>query len=1090
MRMPRPRTIAILSLFIVLNLLGWVWVRHTLISDRLRSVHIQARVPAGDADGSDRLALVLDRKLFHGEMENAPPPEMLFSISPVPAGSWEWAAPDRIEYVLSEALPPGRSYVVEPTDEFENLTGWRWGDDHEIQFTTRRLRLLNAQPDRFEDGRLALELTFNQVVDPADLKGHVRIDNGGSRVEIATREPGSRLRILFRRPGGLSFTLSLDAGLTGLGGERGLGTGVRRTIKTPKGFAVSGVRWIGFRNRTPDPDHATVAIRFTSDLDPEWIPENIRVEPELPGITAEVYYGNAVQLTGPFQCGVRYRFTVPAETPSRDGRTLGAPQTTVYRIPSREPHLRIPFKRGVLSPDGNLVLDAEVVNIPRVRLRISRVLSNNLVPHLHGLGREETSRVILTRTFDLKLPPHKLETVGLDLAGLLPEKRGLYVLELSDPTNSWRRDRAIVSVSDLGLTVKQGRDGLTVLVTSLTDARGREGVKLTARSVNNQVLATGFTNPDGLAKLTLSPASPDGDPFVVVAENGEDTGFLRLDRNPWVFPELESSGREPPLHYDLMLYPDRTVYRPGETIHLTGILRWADGRVPPPFPLAVKVTRPDGHQTSELTAHPGPQGMFHLDYAVPADGQTGPWLFEGTLPAGDHVLGSTIPLVEAFLPARIEIEAAPKQDLTLSGALPGLRIEARYLFDQPASGLPVSVSWRYTPETYNSPSHPDFSFQPEGGQETSSGDLGALFLDEAGCLDVEIPAPEDEPPARYRLTLTTTVTEPGSRSVSKMVNAFADSARRHLGLRGPERGFVPIDLEVPIAFVLLTPEDRPARPGPIAYEVYRIEYDYEFATVDGRFTWISTERLVKTAEGQVTPKSAAGEFPLRFRSWGEYRILVTDVETGLTSRLDLYAASDYSGARTLALKSVERLELIPDRPAYAPGEVAAVLVRSPFPGTLFLSLESADVEFSEVTELVGTEATVSIPLPDHLRGGATLTATIIRPVDPDADDWRPHRAMGATRLETRHDARRIQVRLEAPERVKPGAVITASLSVDPSLPGGPAMLHLFAVDEGILLAGDTRTPDPHAYFFAPAGPRSSPRICSRTSSRTCRGPPA
>ncbi len=102
-------------------------------------------------------------------------------------------------------------------------------------------------------------------------------------------------------------------------------------------------------------------------------------------------------------------------------------------------------------------------------------------------------------------------------------------VELSDPRDHWSRDRAIVSVSDLGLTVKSGRGGLTVLVTSLADARGREGVELTAYSVNNQVLAKGMTNGDGVARLELAEKHPDGAPFVVVAKNGEDTGFLRLD---------------------------------------------------------------------------------------------------------------------------------------------------------------------------------------------------------------------------------------------------------------------------------------------------------------------------------------------------------------------------------------------------------------------------------------------------------------------------------------------------------------------------------------------------------------------------------
>ncbi len=724
----------------------------------------------------------------------------------------------------------------------------------------------------------------------------------------------------------------------------------------------------------------------------------------------------------------------------------------------------------MLSPDGNLKLEVDVVNVPRVRVTIFKVHENNLVPHCHHLARDKTSRELARKEFDLDLPPHQLRPVALDLKGLLPSERGLYLLEIADPRYRWRRDQAIVSITDLGLTAKRGRNGLTVFVTSLTGAGGVAGAEVAVLSRTNQVMARGVTGENGAARLELAEDHPEGAPFLVTARRDEpvtDISFLRLDLNPWVFSEVGQTGREPPRHYDLMLYPDRGVYRPGETVHLTGILRWADGRVPPAFPLAMKVVRPDGHQTAELTAHPGPQGVFHLHFPVPEEGQTGPWLFRATLPASTGVLGSATVLIEAFLPARIELETKAAHSLAARGEEQRLTLAARYLFDQPAAGLPLQVRYRYAPKSFESKAHPDYVFETMEEIEAKEGRVDGLLLDAEGRAEIKIPPPPEAPPAHYRLTLTATVTEPGSRSVSKTVVVAADTAPRHVGLQSPSEGFMPIGAEVPIRFLALSPTDREVVPGALSYRIYRVEHDYEHLLVDGRTTWRSVERLIKVDTGELKPQSSGGEIPIRLKEWGRYRLLLTDDETGLTSRLDLYAATDYSGARSLALKSVERLELVPERGVCAPGEVVPVLVRSPFAGTLLLSLESADVEVLLVEVLPGAEATVNVPVPDHLRGGALLTAAVIRPVLPESEDWRPHRALGAVRIETRHDARRIPVTITAPDQAPPGGTIEVAVAVNPDLPGGPALLHLFAVDEGILLTANTRTPDPHAHFFSP-----------------------
>ena len=119
------------------------------------------------------------------------------------------------------------------------------------------------------------------------------------------------------------------------------------------------------------------------------------------------------------------------------------------------------------------------------------------------------------------------------------------------------------------------------------------------KSQHNLVIA----EDDGTARLVVPRNHPDGAPWVITAELDGDLAYLQPDKRPWVVDDVDQSGRGIPETYDVMLYTERGVYRPGDTIHLTGIIRDAFGGTPPPFPISLKVKRPDGRRVAERIRH-------------------------------------------------------------------------------------------------------------------------------------------------------------------------------------------------------------------------------------------------------------------------------------------------------------------------------------------------------------------------------------------------------------------------------------------------------------------------------------------------------
>ena len=134
-------------------------------------------------------------------------------------------------------------------------------------------------------------------------------------------------------------------------------------------------------------------------------------------------------------------------------------------------------------------------------------------------------------------------------------------------------------VSDLGLTANSTHDGIDVFVHSLASAEpdAQVAVKLIAR--NNEVLATALTDKDGHVHFAAGLARGEGglSPAAVVASAKGDYAFLSLKSPAFDLSDRGVAGRAVPVGLDAFVYTERGVYRSGETVHVTSLLRDARG---------------------------------------------------------------------------------------------------------------------------------------------------------------------------------------------------------------------------------------------------------------------------------------------------------------------------------------------------------------------------------------------------------------------------------------------------------------------------------------------------------------------------------
>ena len=589
---------ALALILLALNAAGLVWIGREVRAGGPDSVRVAQVLPVRGVDQASELALVFDRPIAPSDVIGITLAEPPFRTEPPLEGLWSWSEAARLELKLAKPLAPGRVYRLLAEPDFAALTGYRLSGEAAFELRTAALELSSLRVSSTSPDALQLAFLFNQPVRPEDLQAALEVSrssNDSSReaphVRVLTLGPKRELLVEVPRDESAErwLTVELAAGLCGAGGELGLSQALQRRLEVPVGFvALNAHAWA-----SGSANSAQVYLSFSESLAPGQERPTLRITPPVEPVSTRVS-GSRLTLEGDFRSGETYRIEVGASLLSARGSTLGESAELSVQIPKRSNHLSLSDGGGQLSPLGRLEVALRATNVQNLEVATARLHANNLVARLHGGSSKETSRVLPKQTLSLDLEPDRVTDCVLGLADLVDSPLGVYEVHVRDRDDRWESDRALVRVSDLTLTVKQESEGLFAWVTSLSSGAPLEGVSLEARSYNDQVLARATTDSVGRAHLAIPRDLPDGGAWVLTATLGEDFSYLLPERGTWVFDKVDTSGRAYEPLLDAWIYTDRGVYRPGETIHLAGLLRGVDGSFPVAALREVQLIQPDG----------------------------------------------------------------------------------------------------------------------------------------------------------------------------------------------------------------------------------------------------------------------------------------------------------------------------------------------------------------------------------------------------------------------------------------------------------------------------------------------------------------
>ncbi|MBX3548415.1 MAG: alpha-2-macroglobulin family protein [Xanthobacteraceae bacterium] len=781
--------------------------------------------------------------------------------------------------------------------------------------------------------------------------------------------------------------------------------------------------------------------------------------------------------------GETYSVTARRGIPSKNGEVLAnAAELQIY-VRDRKADVRFSGRAYVLPRTGQKGIPVISVNTRRLKVQVVRIGERSLLPSaLDGQFRQSLSRgeieqlaqnqgaTVFNGELEVTSELNKEVTTAFPIDEAIKDlKAGVYVM-IATPADAVGRPQYSnlatqwFVVSDLGLTAITAEDGLHVFVRDLGNANAVANAELKLLAKNNEVLATAKTDAKGFAKFDAGLVRGTGGlaPAVLIAERkGTDYAFLSLTESPFDLTDRGVAGRLTPGPLDAYVFTERGVYRSGETVHVTALLRDAKAKAIS-VPLTFILSRPDGAEDRRIVINSDEAGGRSFDMPLLPGATTGTWRLRAYADPKASPVGEVAFLVEDYVPDRIEFDLKAAT-LEIGANQPAkVAVDGRYLFGPPAATLDLEgeieirasqlrrgfdgFSFGLADETFT-PIRRPLSDLPK--------------TDAKGHADLSIELPELPRTTRaLEAQITIRMNEAGGRAIERRIVIPIASAAPAVGIRPQFKGLVGEGEKALFDVVLVNPDGKLAARKNMKWTIYRVETRYQWYRVSGSWDYEPVRQTRKIAEGKL---DASAEKPVTISAdvpYGRYRLEVTSSEPNGPAGSYAFDSGFYGET---SADTPDRLEMSIDKAEYNEGDTLTVSISPRIDGAATVMVVGDKVHAVQQTQVGAAGGKVTFRVGADWGPGAYVVAFHHRPLDVQKSRM-PSRAIGVAWFGVGRAAKTLGVKLELPKQLRPNTTWNIPVTVS-GANGGTARVVVAAVDVGILNLTNHKTPAPDTYYL-------------------------
>jgi uncharacterized protein YfaS (alpha-2-macroglobulin family) len=426
-------------------------------------------------------------------------------------------------------------------------------------------------------------------------------------------------------------------------------------------------------------------------------------------------------------------------------------------------------------------------------------------------------------------------------------------------------------------------------------------------------------------------------------------------------------------------------------------------------------------------------------------------------------------LVAAYRRPEFRVDVTLTGDSTpIAGApLKGV-VTARYLFGAPMASRSATWSFSRSP-LYSPPAaigerYPNGSFVFIGccypnehveqleRQEVTLDSKGQTALDLGTSLNSVMP---------FLYTLEGEVEDVSRQRIANRTSFTVHPAPWYIGVKA-----IPYFAEqqngLKTEIVAVTPDGKPTAGVTVSLSLTQTQWhSVRRAEGNGFYTWETKSEETDAGKADVTTADTPVPLAMPLKNGGYYTLTATakdDAGHQTSTRVSFYAIGP--GYTAWMRYDHNRIDLVPERQTYKPGDEARIMIKSPWEhATALVTMEREGVRSQREFTLTSTQQAITVPVSEADIPNVYVSVLLVKGrtktedgSDDGSDPGKPAFRLGYAELHVADDSKHLDVTVKAnKDEYRPATAATVDIAVkDRQGRAAPSEVTLWAVDYGVL----------------------------------------
>lgn len=1015
----------------------------------------------------------------------------LIKISPNVPGKCKWTSTRELVFSPLEEFPSATDFKVTISDKVTQHApvALKLYGEVSYEFHTSYLTLIGShsfwRANNNDQTKIELQtdVKFNIPVNPKKAAELLEATINGDKADfkILNTRPSKTLSIVFQNPKATNETAKVKVVL------KKIGKSMKEDQFTEKS-SVPAVQKLELRDieTVHNGVSGTVFIATSQPVSENKLKESISVEPAI-NFTATADDKGILITSEEFAPDQEYEIHVTESIVGIFGGKLKNEVDETVSFGEIAPQIKFDnTKAEYLGAKGSRNVSIMMTQSEKVKVTVYKVFQNNIYAFKERgndwgwhdeynaetdnysyhdyqyYNTENVGEVIFEKkykTSDLKDYGHA-KLLNINFEDKLKAFKGIYVVKVEDNDRVWLQDSKIISLSDIGLIVKQDKNAVHVFANSILNTEALKNIEVSFISTTNQELGKAKTDKDGYATFDIPEAYKDFRIGMVTAAS-EDSDFNYVLYNSTLVDNTRfdvGGKRLNASNYDAYIYAERDIYRPGETVHLNTIVRTNEWNLPGEMPVKSRVLLPSGKELQTYKNVLNAQGAFEMTLPLSASSVTGVYTFQ-VLTGNDVLLGSKNIMVEEFMPDRIKVDLKTDKDDYKPLEKVGASFTATNYFGPPAANRNYEVNFSLEKNTFSAKAFEQYNFNVSKSAEYyTTVRNGITDGNGSGFEAFEIPAEYNETGLLQGRILTTVFDETG-RPVNRVKTFDVFTQDVFYGVK-TDNDFFSTKQLIKIPVVAVNKKGIPYSSQTANVKIIRRKWETVLQKSDGQLKYVSQkkEEIIDNKNIKIAGASSYYSFSAQESGDYEFRISAPNSESYVSYFFYAYGWGDtYSSS--FEVNNEGKIDVTTDKEKYTTGDKAKVLLKLPFDGKVLVTVERDKVLDHFYLESDNKTASFNLKLEDKHVPNVYISATLIK---PNVNDGMPLTvAYGFAPVMVENPDNKIPVEIQCASETRSKTKQTIKIKSKAN-----CEMTIAVVDEGILALKDQQSPNPYNYFYS------------------------